>query len=538
MKNSKIFILLVALTLVLASVLAIGVSAEDEKVLKLDSANVAYNDMMHLVFTLENTDVVPDGADAGIIVWDEAKEEYTVSNAAFATFTARTDGETTYYRSYGIAAPEIGTELRIAACYMQDEAITVTQEPITYSLVEYFVNGLNKNSEAYQVELYESVLSYGAASDTVLNDEDAFVLVRANGGYVGSYNRAVGAAKNVGESFTLRAPITNEAGEFFSKWVNNAGETVSADRVCTVTPETAGISAYTAVYGGDATYKSGFGFEDLATGEVNVGTPDLTNAPTLTAQGAYSGTNYKVWNVTKTIDNISYTRYLGPVATKDAEGVYTFTQDEESGKYAIDKYDSFHIVQDDAVNKVLSVHRDLPANGWSTVFTNVGASTNKATCAEVDLRYDTFAKDNVQHHVSITVYNGTKYVTYRSNLFDKTGESSYIYAENTNQGSGGYSTRAVKDEAGETKYFDHAAGETFTFGAEFVNRTETVEGVETTVSYIDYYINGEYFGSLPLSLFGTHSGTLADGKFYITDLRVVSISSARDSISIDNVCFR
>ena len=85
MRKMKLFVLLLAVTLMLASAFAISSSAE-EAVLKIDSANVAYNDMMHLVFTLKNTELGPDGAEAGIIVWDKAQEEYTVDNATFATF--------------------------------------------------------------------------------------------------------------------------------------------------------------------------------------------------------------------------------------------------------------------------------------------------------------------------------------------------------------------------------------------------------------------------------------------------------------------
>ena len=169
MRKTKISLLLAALVFVLASVLAIGVAAEGGKVLKVESANVAYNDMMHLVFTLENTDTLEDGAEAGIIVWNEAQDEYLVDNAVFATFTQRTDGDVTYYRSYGIAAPEIGTVIYIAACYRIDDAITITQTPVEYSLVEYFTSRLNTKITDTQEYLYESVLTYGAASDNVLS---------------------------------------------------------------------------------------------------------------------------------------------------------------------------------------------------------------------------------------------------------------------------------------------------------------------------------------------------------------------------------
>ena len=538
MRKTKLVVLLLAVTLMIASALAI-VSSAEEVTLKIDSANVAYNDMMHLAFTLENADTVPDGADAGIIIWDKEQTDYLVSNAVFATFTKCSDGNVTYYKSYGIAAPQIGSVIYVAACYMTDDVITVTQSPIEYSLIEYFASRLDSQITDTQEELYESVLTYGAASDAVLLD-DAYVLVMANGGYVGKHNRSLGVASEAGKSFLLRAPVTNGSGKYFSKWVDAEGNTVSTERVCNVTPETTGITYYTAVYGEGTSYANAFGFDDYEIGEVNAGAPDLTKAPTLAAQGAYSGTNYKIWQSDKTHENIYYYRYLGPTATitgqtDKGKNIYEFTVDENNN-YSVDLYDSFHVVSENGADKVLSVHRDLPSSGWGVRFTNADASTNKATYAEVDLRYDTFNADNVQHHVSIEVYNGTETVTYRTNLFDMTDKSSFIYAENP--ANSNYVSRAVNDAAGNTRYFSHDADETFTFGAEFVNRTETVEGVETTVSYVDYYINGEYFGSLPLSAFSAHKATLADGKFFIKKLNVVSISSARDDITIDNVCFK
>ena len=529
MRKMKLFVLLLAVTLMLASAFAISSSAE-EAVLKIDSANVAYNDMMHLVFTLKNTELVPDGAEAGIIVWDKAQEEYTVDNATFATFTARTDGSTTYYRSYGIAAPEIGTEIRIAACYITDDVITITQEPISYSLVEYFANGLNKDSKPYQVELYESVLTYGAASDKVLSDDNAFVLVRANGGYVGSYNRAVGAAKNIGESFTLRAPVADINGNYFTKWVDSTGATVSTDRVCTVTPEAAGISAYTAVFGGDAGYKSGFSFDDFETGELAFPTPDLTTLPTTTCYNSYSGTNMVRWSTKYTGPNFSIQFYALPEATKndttDKTQLYTFTTDE-SGKYKVGMKDSAIITEKAGGNKEMTYVRGVDkaagydSTYWSTV---TGCDT-----AEIDVGYDTQLTGNgVQNHVDIYVYDGSKGATYRFNIFAQYASSSaYIYGEQTTSGS--RDENQVKNN-GLISKFSVKPGERTTISVKL--------NTSGNAPCFDFYYDGAYAGSLACSILKGHNASIDFTKAYVYTLGVKAVSSAYSTIAFDNISFK
>ena len=56
--------LIITVALMVCGIVGIIASAEDNT-LKIENANVAYNDMMHLTFTLTGTDALPDGAVAG-----------------------------------------------------------------------------------------------------------------------------------------------------------------------------------------------------------------------------------------------------------------------------------------------------------------------------------------------------------------------------------------------------------------------------------------------------------------------------------------
>lgn len=530
MRKTKLLVLLCVTVLMLVSLLAIG-SAAEEKVLKIDSANVAYNDMMHLVFTLENTDLVPEGAEAGIIVWDKAQDEFLVSNARFATFTQYSDGKTPYYKSYGVAAPQIGTEIYIAACYIADEVITVTQTPVSYSLIEYFVSRLNQNVEDYQAELYESVLTYGAASDKVLAD-NAFVLVRAAGGYVGSYNRAVGASKEIGESFMLRAQVKDHNGDFFTKWVDKNGNTISTDRVCNVTPETAGIASYTAVYGGEASYKSGFGFEDLATGEVDLGTPDLTKLTTTTCYNGYSSSNMRRWSLKYTgIPNVTLQFYALPKATltdqKDAAGnkIFEFEKDA-NGNYILGLKDSVFVTEKSNGDKEMAFVRGIDkAAGYDTTFEN---PVSGCMTAEIDLGYEKFTDSGVHNHFNIYVYDGTEGASYRFNInLDAKAQSGSVYAEKAKAGIADDNEFKVD---GKLSTFSVKPGEKVTISVTLNTSGET--------PCFDMYYDGAYAGSLDCSIFGVHNTKIDFSKAKVSSIGIKAVSAATATVVFDNVCFK
>lgn len=525
-RSLKIAGFIIAMALLVCGVIGIGASAA-EATLEIDAANVAYNDMMHLAFTLVNTDTLPDGAEAGIIIWEDAQDEYTVANSSYKSFENNLDGSTVYYKSYGIAAPEIGAEIYVAACYSLNGAVTVTETPFAYSIVDYLVGRLGENVTDVQAELYANVLTYGAASDAVLS-EDSFVLVKAAGGYVGTYNRAVGAAKEVGSSFVLRAPITNEDGEYFAKWVDEAGETVSTDRVCTVAPSAVGLSLYTAVYGGENSYAFGFGFDDLTTGEVDVGTPDLAAAPTIECYGGYSGTNMRRWAVSyKGIAGATINLYMLPEATKndttDNTQLYTFTQDE-NGNYIIGAKDTLLVTGKANGDKELSIERGQKGSGYDSVFSN---SVSGCKTAEIDFGFADITDDGVQNHINLYVYDGSVGSTYRFNLVTNSGGTGFVYGEQTTQGA--RDENHVKAN-GETTYYSVKPGEKSTLSI-----TLNTSG---DAPCFDFYYNGVYAGSLACSILKNYNANMDFSNAKISSLSVNTVTAAVDTFIFDNICFK
>lgn len=529
-KTVKIASFILAAVLLVCGIVGITTSAEEGK-LEVLSANVAYNDMMHLAFTLTGEEAIPSGGEAGIIIWKSAQDEYTAANASFITFDANVDGKTTYYKSEGIAAPEIGAVICVAACYKLDGEITITETPFKYSIVNYLSDRLNEKVTDVQAELYENVLTYGAASDAVLS-ENSFVLVKANGGYVGSFNRRLDAAKEVGTSFILRAPITNADGEYFTKWVDAAGNTVSTDRVCNVSPETAGITAYTAVYSAeDATYKFGFGFENIETGEVPFTTPDLTKLSTNTCYNGYSNSNMRRWSIKSSgLANMSIQFYAIPAytsSTKNADGTTNFEFDmDENGNYKLGKKDSAVISEKANGDKEMTYVRGIAqAAGYESTYANKVAGCKTA---EIDFGFEKLTYNGVQDHIGIKISDGTNEASYRFNITGTVADSTaFIYGEQPT--SGPRDENMVKLNGKESilsiKPSERAS----------VSITLNTSG---DAPCFDFYYNGTYAGSLACSILNGHKTNVDFSKAYITSLGVNAVSAILDNITFDNVCFK
>ena len=197
----------------------------------------------------------------------------------------------------------------------------------------------------------------------------------------------------------------------------------------------------------------------------------------------------------------------------------------------INTFDKLAVTENNKGDNALSLTRDIIDNGVTITAKNL--STENSSTAEVDITYNSFKGNQVQYHVSIAVTDGTNNVTYRCNLFnDRDAQNTYVYAEQANTGN--YSSRAALDEEGNIAYLYHTAGETFTFKASFT--TKTVD--EAEIAVIEIYMNGEYFGYMPLTNFSAHKEALDLSNIRITSLSVLGISAARDDITIDNIMFK
>ena len=236
MKMKRIIVLALALLLI-GCIAGFTVSAEDAvPKATIGMANVAYNDMMHVVFTVEN---VPAGAVAGIVMWDNTATEYTMATKIYEDFTPQTDGGMTYYTTKGVAAKDIGTVYYFAACYKLD-GVTVIGDVRSYSVAKYAASRLDDdNVSAAQAELYNNILLYGLASDGVLGG-DTYAVIYANVG------EEITTVVSFGESVTLTAAAENFAG-----WQDADGNVVSESAEFVIPAEDIQLGlavSYTAIY--------------------------------------------------------------------------------------------------------------------------------------------------------------------------------------------------------------------------------------------------------------------------------------------------
>ena len=272
MKNTR-FSKLATLVLVCAITICAfaGVLASAEEAVptaEIETANVAYNDMVQLAFTVESANL-PEGAEIGIMVWKDGTAEFTAATASYATYEANEKDGVTYYKTAGIPAPEMDTPIYVAAVYKANGKVTVAETPFKYSALQYAGTRLTEtNVSANQAALYEDLINYGMNSDVVLESAENYAFVKVTNGTIGSAGAEIGGW--LGKKVLLRAEAKNAAGEYFIKWVDENGEPVSANRLAYVTVTEAGITEYTAIFGdkADSAYASTYDFESIATGKI------------------------------------------------------------------------------------------------------------------------------------------------------------------------------------------------------------------------------------------------------------------------------
>ena len=395
------------------------------------------------------------------------------------------------------------------------------------------VSRLNEKISDFQAELYFSVLSYGLASDAVLTD-DSYALVKANGGYVGSFDTAFGVAKNVStDALLLRANAANANGEYFLKWVDENGNTVSQSRVCSVADLTAGYKEFTAVYGeaSESIYAHVKNFDYLETGVIELNSPDLSKAPTGNALGSYNGTNMKRWDMTyRDISDLAILHVTLPEATvvgQDSKGknIYEFTKDG-NGNYKIGERDTYSIAENMYGDKMLSLDIGQRASGISIGFNNSGKG---CFYAEFDLKIDGITRNGVQYLFNFTVKDGTNESSYRTNIYGNAADDTFkLYAEGS--ASGIRDANTLKDSDGNDYSVSMKAGETATIGIKFVT--------DATTPYIEYYINGECIGKIVATEFKAYNANMDFTKAQVTYFSFGSVAVKDDPMSIDNITFR
>ena len=187
MKKSKlqrILALLMSCILLVGATLGtqlISSAVEDgapEYAATVDSTNVEFGGMLHLAIKATNN---TDGGKLGIYVYeytdDYATRELELVEPIYKTFkektvTSHTGNEITYFATQGIAAKDIAKDYVIVAVIDNGGEITFGQR-LAYSVARYVADRADDEGvTAEQKNLYEKLLTYGEAADTVLNPKN------------------------------------------------------------------------------------------------------------------------------------------------------------------------------------------------------------------------------------------------------------------------------------------------------------------------------------------------------------------------------
>ena len=173
MKSYKLILLVTVISLIFGAMVGIGTSAEADAAVTVDSANLAYNEMMHLAVTLECTEELAEGASLGLVIWDDTVEgDLTLANATYVTYTEKEDENgIKYFTSYGIPAPKMADALRIAGCIKEADGTVKLGDVISYSIYDYLNDRIaTEGITPEQLDLYKKTLAYGKAAGAVFAD--------------------------------------------------------------------------------------------------------------------------------------------------------------------------------------------------------------------------------------------------------------------------------------------------------------------------------------------------------------------------------
>ena len=189
-KNVKIIAIALLCTLMIGAAIGIGISAETDKYdAEIGMMNLAYNSEMNLALELtmatELKEAENKGGKLGLGVWPAgtAREKMTAENAIWintdvekgtviygATSDTPEEKDIYYALSQGIAAKDIRTEYTFAAVIVRADKSLYIGEIETASVYGYLDERRNTPGITdKQKALYEAVLAYGKAADTLLN---------------------------------------------------------------------------------------------------------------------------------------------------------------------------------------------------------------------------------------------------------------------------------------------------------------------------------------------------------------------------------
>lgn len=266
-KQYKIFGLILALALLVCSVVALSASAEDS--LAIEYANVAYNKMTQLAFTIKGTPA--EGAEVGLAYWGyDVTGEKTLANATVSFEKGNLDDKT-YWLTPGIPASVMSEKVTVAPVTKDaDGKVALAGALFEYSIYDYVKDRLvDDNVTDKQMKLYTNLVKYGNSAEKVINGDVNMPYFVAENGEISATGKGL-AFPTEGDKLILRANLTNTDGEYFLNWTAPDGSKIY-DRVFAVSAG-ATNAAYVANYGdkADSAYSASIDFNAYEAGSLSL----------------------------------------------------------------------------------------------------------------------------------------------------------------------------------------------------------------------------------------------------------------------------
>ena len=243
-------------------VFAVIVAADGAPEATIKAHSLSLNDNIYILYYVDFKNI-PDGAETGVLVWNNPQENYAYGTETAKAVYDRVDvsnGYSIYYFT-GVSAKMMTQDIYAKTYIKIGDEITYG-ELDKYSVLQYCYNkkGSDTTLSGGTItlgELIQDILHYGASAQKYFNyhtdrlaTADYYQIKVANGMLPDTTKSGL---FQIGEQATLTATIEN-----FDHWENSAGETVGTESTLVVI--VAGNETYTAIEKPTIIYSEGLEF--------------------------------------------------------------------------------------------------------------------------------------------------------------------------------------------------------------------------------------------------------------------------------------
>lgn len=252
--KKTIRIAVAALALIIAlTTMAFVASGSNEPAVTVKSYNLSFKDSVYISYAVKFENV-PDGAQTGVLIWDEAKSSYTKDTEGALRITEASDtvkigGETCFVYDYkGISAKEMTKDIYMVA-YINDGGEYTYSALSKYSVLQYVYNKLGYSgvgtptTDEDFVGLLNSMLEYGAAAQSFFGENTdrlataKYYMISLEGGTLADLSD--GGLYLEGVELSVSADVPD--GNTFEAWIDADGNVVSNSASFTYTVGTENV---------------------------------------------------------------------------------------------------------------------------------------------------------------------------------------------------------------------------------------------------------------------------------------------------------